>query len=158
MLRRLTIMRVKATEVHEEDLARDGETGAAGVEEILNALQLRIEREGAAALRCLQSDRKKNAERVGEAGRAGARRGEGGKGVRIRGGEGTGLLGVAEQRFTRLAVLRIACGGSSVARLWIEEDCGDDSLHVSAYTGAVVFEDGGNAADKSGLGLLVTRC
>ena len=62
--------------------------GAAGVEEVLHAGERGIEREGAAGLRSLESDGQQFAHGIGEAGRAGARRGECGKGVGIGGDHG----------------------------------------------------------------------
>ena len=67
-------------------------------------------------------------------------------GARLR-GEGARPLGVAEQRFAHLSILRIAEVGGGVASLRVEQDLGDDRLQIAAHAQAVVFEDGGAVAD-----------
>ena len=68
--------------------------GAACVEEILHTDERRVEREGAAALRSLESDGQQFAQGISEAGRALAGSGEGGKGVGI-GGDDRAMAVVA---------------------------------------------------------------
>ena len=59
------------------------DSGAAGVEEVLNAGEIRIEGEGASGLRRQRRDGQQVGERIGEAGCAGAGGGERGEGIGV---------------------------------------------------------------------------
>src|ERR1700728_2358698 len=75
-----------------------------------------------------------------------------GAGARL-GGKGAGPFCVAEKSFANLAVLRIGEVVGGVAGFGIEEDGGDDGLHVATNAGAIVFEDRSYAANIGRAGI-----